>query len=85
MNPDDTEVPWFFETTQPNLFNEWTWTHFFWGILSNRFIDSNISALAIHTLYEFTEGFIFPSDARDTSNLNHIGDTIAFMAGRLTK
>ena len=75
--------PWFFETTQQQLFNEWTWTHLFWGMFSTRFIKSDLNALLVHTAYESIEGFIFPSEARDVSMRNHIGDTLAFLAGRL--
>ena len=75
--------PWYYETTQPQLFNEWTWTHFAWGMLSKQYTQSHLVALAGHTLYEVLEGNLFPGPMRDTSMLNHVGDTIAFLAGRV--
>ena len=80
---NEIERPWFFETPQANLFNEWTWTHFFWGMLSTKFIQSGLAAMLAHTGYESVEGMIFPSQARDVSMLNHVGDSVAFLAGRL--
>lgn len=74
-------VAWFYETPGPALFNEWTWTHFAWGLASWPLMKSHMVGLAAHTLYEFTEGEIFPVQARDTSFENHVGDTVAFLAG----
>lgn len=74
--------PWFHETPRPHLFNEWSWTHFAWGMASSGLIRSDLSALAAHTAYEALEGGLFPVQHRDTSMLNHVGDTLAFMAGR---
>lgn len=75
--------PWFHETPAPNLFNEWTWTHFAWGLASARLVRSHLIALAAHTGYEAIEGRIFPDPHRDVSLLNHVGDSVAFLAGRL--
>lgn len=72
---------WFFESPGPAFFNEWTWTHFAWGLGSWRFTKSHLTGLAAHTLYEFVEGDIFPVEARDVSLENHVGDTVAFLAG----
>jgi hypothetical protein len=41
------------------------------------------TALAGHTPYGAVEGRIFPNPYRDTSFLNRVGDTLAFIAGRL--
>lgn len=75
--------PWFYETTEPALFNEWTWSHFFWGLLSASTVRSDVTAIGAHTVYEMIEGWIFPWEYRDISMLNHIGDTVAFIAGRI--
>jgi hypothetical protein len=40
-----------------------------------------IPAVLIHTAYESVEGYLFPIENRDASMMNHVGDTIAFMAG----
>ena len=74
--------PWFHETPEPHLFNEWTWTHFAWGMASAGFARTWWSALLLHTMYEAVEGRIFPLKHRDASMLNHVGDTVAFLAGR---
>ena len=72
---------WFFETPGPAFFNEWTWTHFAWGLVSWPLMKSHVLGLAAHTAYEFAEGDIFPVQARDTSLKNHVGDTLAFLSG----
>lgn len=73
--------PWFYETSGPAFFNEWTWTHFAWGVASWMVMKSKTRALVAHTVYEFIEGDIFPAESRDTSFENHLGDTAAFFAG----
>lgn len=80
-NNNELDRPWFHETTTPNLFNEWTWTHTAWGILAYRETRSYLVPIIAHTIYEIIEGNIFPDPHRDVSNLNHIGDTIAFVFG----
>ncbi len=40
-----------------------------------------MQAVAVHTLYEMVEGNLFPREHRDVSMLNHVGDSIAFVAG----
>ena len=82
MNHDYRQA-WFFETPGPALFNEWSWTHFAWGLASWRLTKNHWVGLAGHTLYEAVEGEIFPVEARDTSFENHVGDTLAFLAGRV--
>ncbi len=72
---------WFFETPGPAFFNEWTWTHFAWGLVSWRLTKNHWAGLAGHTIYEAVEGEIFPARARDISLQNHAGDTVAFLAG----
>lgn len=73
--------PWYHEQAGPQLFNEWTWTHFAWGAVSARAVDWT-TAVALHTLYELVEGALFPRAHRDVSAKNHVGDTLAFLAGR---
>ena len=75
--------PWFFEKPGPALFNVWTWTHFAWGLVSWPLTKSHVMGLVAHTAYEFIEGDIFPVEARDVSLENHVGDTIAFLAGSI--
>ena len=73
--------PWWYESAGPSLWNEWTWTHITWGMIAREWTDSFLLALAVHTLYEMGEGRIFPREHRDVSARNHLGDTVAFMAG----
>lgn len=80
--PPAPDVPWYHETTQAKLFNEWTWTHFAWGMVSAGVVSTWWQALVLHTLYEMVEGRVFPNQNRDVSFRNHVGDTVAFMAGR---
>jgi hypothetical protein len=80
--PVATALPWYHETTAPRLFNEWTWTHFAWGMVSAGLVSSWWMALLAHTFYEAIESQIFPVQNRDVSWTNHVGDTVAFMAGR---
>lgn len=82
--PDAENVlPWFHETAGPSLLNEWTWTHVAWGVASAKLTGDEFTALAAHTLYEAVEGRIFPDPYRDVSFVNHVGDTLAFIAGRI--
>ena len=80
--PAAPDVPWYHETAQAKLFNEWTWTHFAWGMVSAGMVRTWWQALLLHTVYEAVEGQVFPSQHRDVSMRNHVGDTVAFMAGR---
>jgi hypothetical protein len=75
-------TPWFHETPGPNWVNEWTWTHVVWGMATARAIPDGLVALGAHTLYEMVEGKVFPDPHRDVSVENHLGDTLAFLAGR---
>lgn len=77
-----SQKPWYHETPTPQLFNEWTWTHFAWGMVSAGLIPTWWQALLLHTLYEAVEGKIFPNPNRDVSMRNHVGDSVAFMVGR---
>lgn len=76
------EKPWFYETPEPHFFNEWTQAHLgsgvAWGLA---FPESYVGGFAVHTLYEMVEGRLFSIDMRDVSMRNHVGDTIAFLAG----
>ena len=73
--------PWYHEQPGPELFNSWTWTHFAWGMASARAGVGFLNAFLLHTGYEMVEGFIFPWEDRDVSMRNHVGDTVAFLAG----
>jgi hypothetical protein len=75
-----TASPWYREHPGPALFNEWTWTHFAWGMLARKYVGL-IAALALHTVYEMIEGALFPLPDRDPSMRNHVGDTVALAAG----
>ena len=75
--------PWYHETVGPLLVNKWTVTHVAWGVASVKYVDSFWLALGLHTLYEMVEGGIFPLPHRDVSMLNHVGDSLAFVVGRL--
>ena len=81
--PDGNTLLWFHETAGPSPFNEWTWTHVAWGVASAKLTGDEFAALAAHTLYEAVEGWIFPGPYRDVSFVNHVGDTLAFVAGRI--
>lgn len=81
--PPAPDVPWYHESPSAQLFNEWTWTHFAWGMATASLIPNWWMALLAHTVYEAIEGRIFPVQNRDVSMVNHVGDTVAFMAGRL--
>jgi hypothetical protein len=75
------DLPWYHETAGPHYVNEWTWTHVVWGSILYRMTGSVAGALAWHTVYEMIEGQLFPSENRDTSMENHIGDSIASLIG----
>ena len=75
--------PWYYEGGQGNLFNEWSLSHFVWGIVAQAAFGSMLPGLAIHTAYELAEGDIYPRAGRDRSMVNHAGDTLAFVAGQL--
>jgi len=81
--PPAPDTPWYHETTSAKLFNEWTWTHVVWGMVSAGLIRQWWMALLAHTIYEAVEGNIFPVQNRDVSWTNHMGDSVAFMAGRV--
>ena len=69
------------EEGQGRFFNAWTLVHFSVGVLSWTALRSQVMGLVLHTIYESIEGDFFPSDHRDRSMNNHVGDTIAFLAG----
>jgi len=75
------EQPWYHEQIGPRLVNKWTVTHVLWGMTSARYVGW-WEGLVLHSLYETFEGKLFPQPHRDVSFLNHIGDTLAFLAGR---
>lgn len=79
---DPKERPWYFEKTGPAFFNEWSLTHVGGGALFQLlFPDRKVAGLVLHTIYEAIEGYIFPAAFRDVSMRNHVGDTLAFVAG----
>ena len=71
----------FYEKGQGNFFNAWSLVHFSMGVISWTFLRSQVAGLVIHTVYEAVEGEFFPWYYRDRSMVNHVGDTVAFMAG----
>lgn len=76
--------PWYYETPGSRVFNEWTITHVAWGVLWGAVKPGAlVSGILFHTTYELIEGYIFAIEDRDTSMRNHIGDTLAFLAGAL--
>lgn len=79
--PQAIPLPWFHEHGYGQLWNEWTWTHIAWGILSYQVTKGYVVGFLAHTLYEIVEGRLFPTANRDVSITNHIGDTVAFLAG----
>lgn len=81
MNDVVTPVPWFHEHGYGQLWNEWTWTHVAWGMISYKLTGGYFIGLVVHTVYELVEEKIFPDANRDISMTNHVGDTIAFLAG----
>lgn len=72
---------YFHEEGQGQYFNAWSLVHFSVGVMAWTVLRNQLAGLAIHTVYESVEGEFFPSDHRDRSMTNHVGDTIAFMAG----
>ncbi len=75
--------PWYYESGQGRLFNEWTVVHFAWGIAAQIVFGRLWPGLALHTAYELLEDYVYPYEGRDRSFTNNIGDTIAFVAGQL--
>ena len=71
------------EAGQGRAFNAWSLVHFSVGVLSWTVLRSQVAGLIMHTVYESVEGRFFPSDQRDRSITNHVGDTVAFLAGSL--
>jgi hypothetical protein len=69
------------EEGQGRYFNAWTLVHFSTGVWAWTVLRSQLGGLLIHTIYEAIEGDYFPSDHRDRSIKNHVGDTLAFLAG----
>ena len=69
------------EDAGPRLFNDWTLTHFIWGVVAAHFVPNFVGAIVLHSAYELVEGKIFVH--RDESMRNHVGDTIGFTAGYL--
>ena len=78
---NDLRRKWYFEGSQGAYFNEWSLSHFLWGVLIWEITRSHLVSLGLHTLYEIYEGQLFPVQARDTSLENHLGDSLAFVAG----
>lgn len=82
--PAGRKRPWWFESTGPAYFNEWSIAHVGWGVVWQLlFPDHRLAGLVVHTIYESIEGHIFPAKDRDVSMANHVGDTAAFAAGML--
>lgn len=75
--------PWFFESSQGQYFNEWTWTHVLWGGLLYYYLQDLPATMIAKIVYEMIEGQIFPVESRDTSMENHLGDLLAGLAGAL--
>ncbi len=75
--------PWYHESGQGNLFNEWTPAHIAWGVVAQLVLGHMLAGLALHTAYELAEDRIYPREGRDRSLTNNVGDTIAFVAGQL--
>jgi hypothetical protein len=74
-------TPWYYEKPGPALFNAWSFPHLVTGLLASRYVDYPVGLLG-HTIYESVEtDFKIARQERDTSFLNHVGDTIAFTAG----
>jgi hypothetical protein len=69
------------EVGQGRLLNAWSLVHFATGVLSWTVFHNQLLGLAGHTAYEMVEGGLFPSAHRDRSMTNHVGDTLAFLAG----
>lgn len=83
-SPAGRKRPWWFESTGPAFFNEWSLAHVGWGVVWQLlFPGRRLAGLVAHTIYESIEGQIFPRTDRDVSMENHVGDTIAFAAGML--
>jgi len=76
--------PWYHETIGPRFFNEWSLVHVATGALWGAIFPGRIkTGMLAHTLYEMIEGQIFPIEHRDVSFRNHVGDSLAFLAGML--
>jgi len=75
----------FYEPPGPSLFNRWSVAHLSVGAIAKRNGVPFLPALLAHTFYEYHEDKVFTRETRDKSMLNHIGDTIAFVAGYAVK
>jgi hypothetical protein len=73
--------PWYHESPGPEYFNHWTLAHVVSGMFARSAGLTLLEAVLLHTAYEFVEGSIFPIEHRDVSIKNHVGDSIAFLAG----
>ena len=73
----------FYEPSGPALFNRWTAAHVGVGAISKREGIPLLAGVILHTIYEAHEDKIFKRFNRDKSMLNHVGDTVAFIAGYL--
>ena len=71
------------EEGQGRYFNAWSLVHFSVGVLTWTVLRNQLAGLVIHTAYEAVEGDFFPWYHRDRSMANHVGDTVAFLAGSL--
>jgi hypothetical protein len=74
--------PWYYESPEPRLLNEWSVVHLGTGLLfGTMFPGAYKRGFLTHTAYEAVEGKLFPAQTRDVSMKNHVGDTLAFMLG----
>lgn len=78
-----SERPWYYESGQGHLFNEWSLAHFAWGVAAQLVFGRMLPGLALHTIYEISEDYIYPYEGRDRSFTNNIGDTLSFAAGQV--
>jgi hypothetical protein len=74
---------WYWEHGQGRVFNVWSLAHVGSGVASFIAWRSYLPGIVLHTAYELMEDRIYPYHGRDRSMANHIGDTVAFVAGQL--
>ncbi len=77
--------PWYYEAGQRRLFNSWSLAHLAWGVAAYWVFQQYWPGITLHMAYELLEDVISPRPpgGRDPSFINHLGDTIAFIAGQL--
>jgi hypothetical protein len=73
---------WYWESGQGRVFNAWSLAHVGSGALSYLAWRRYLPGIVLHTAYELMEDRIYPFHGRDRSMENHIGDTLAFVAGQ---